>query len=245
MRPDLSKPLPGRSGWRASQRIRLALLLTCCAALALWLAFARTGALGHAAAGVLCPAAGAPRVVQVTAAELGELRASVARALPDRIGRLYEEGTAEGADFWSDDSPSPPPAIAATPRSGGYELRWWAPNRDDVVADVLLFRDPAQAREFLAHAASPRCRAGIARAAGARWPSGARNLRWVNPDAFAQADVMFVRGRRVYRVAVVQPGRAARAPTTADLRRAFRAVDTLACLLPAAACEIAGGFTPV
>jgi hypothetical protein len=244
MRPDLSKSLPGRSGWRASQRVRLALLLSSCAALALWLALARTGALSHATALTLCPAAGAPRVVQVTAAEVGELRASVARALPDRIGRLYEEGTVEGSDFWSDNSPSPPPAVAATSRPGGYEMRWWSAKRDDIVADVLLFDNSARARAFLLHAANPDCRAA-ARSAAARWPSGARNLRWVNPDTFAQADVMFARGPRVYRVAIVQPGRAARAPTPADLRRAFRAVDTLACLLPAAACEFAGGFTPV
>jgi hypothetical protein len=245
MRPNLSKPLPGRSGWRASQRIRLALLLSCCLALALWLAAARTGALSHATARVpLCPGADAPHVVQVSAAELGELRASVARALPDRIGRLYEEGAVDGFDFWSDDSPSPPPTIAATPRSGGYELRWWAPNRDDVVADVLLFDTPAHAREFLLRAASPGCRPA-ARAANARWPSGARNLRWINPDGFAQADTMFARGARVYRVAIVQTGRAARTPTPVDLRRAFRFIDTLACLLPAAACEIAGGFTSV
>jgi hypothetical protein len=243
MRPDLSKPLPGRRGWRASQRVRLALLLSCCLALALWLAVARSGALSHATARTPCPSAGAPRVVQVTAAELGGLRASVARAMPDRIGRLYEEGTIEGANAWSDDSPSPPPTVAATPRPGGYEMRWWAPNHDDVVADALLFNSSAHAREFLLDAASLSCR-GAAHAANARWPSGARNLRWINPDGFAQADAMFVRGPRVYRVAIVQAGRAARTPTPADLRRAFRVVDTLACLLPAAACEIAGGFEP-
>ena len=122
-------------------------------------------------------------------------------------------------------------------------MRWWAPVRDDVVADVLLFDDPAHAREFLVRATSPNCRA-TARAADARWPSGARNLRWGNPERFAQADVMFARGPSVYRVAVVQPGRAAKTPTPADPRRAFRVVDTFACLLPATACEIAGGFAP-
>ncbi len=193
MRPDLSNPVPGRSGWRASQRIRLSLLLACAAALALWFAAARTGALGHTTATAPCPLTRAPRVVEVSAADLSALRASVARALPDRIGRLYEEGTVEGANLWTDGLPSPPPALAATPRSGGYEMRWWAPNRDDIVADVLLFHGPAQARAFLARAASPQCRSA-ARAAGARWPSRARNLRWVNPDAFAQADVLFARG---------------------------------------------------
>jgi hypothetical protein len=241
MRPDLSNPLPGRSRWRASQRIRLSLLLACAGVLALWLAAARTGALGHATASAPCPLTGAPRVVQVTAAELGGLRAGVARAMPDRIGRLYEEGTVEGANLWSDGLPSPPPAIATALRPGGYEMRWWAPTRDDIAADVLLFDDPAHAREFLVRAASPGCRAA-AGATHARWPSGARNLRWVNPEGLVQADVMFARGPRVYRVAVVQSGRAARTPTPGDLRRAFRAVDTLACLLPAAACEIAGGY---
>ena len=166
MRPDLSKPVPGRSGWRASQRIRLSLLLACCAALALWFAAARTGALGHASAGTPCP-------------------------------------------------------FEAALRPGGYEMRWWAPNRDDVVADVLRFSGPAQARLFLARAVSARCR-DTARLAPARWPAAARNLRWINPDAFAQADVMFARGPRVYRVAIVQPGRAAQAPTPADLRRFSR-----------------------
>jgi hypothetical protein len=243
MRPDLSKPLPGRSGWRASQRIRLSLLLSCCLALALALVAARSGALSHATAGTPCSLAGAPRVVHVTAAELGGLRASVAPAMPDRIGRLYEEGAVESVSFWSDALPGPPPVLATTPRPGGYEMRWWTPNRDDVVADVLLFDTAAHARGFLLRAATPNCRPA-ARAAAAQWPAAARNLRWVNPDGFAQADAMFARGPRVYRVAIVQTGRAARTPTAADLRRAFRVVDTLACLLPAAACQIAGGFEP-
>jgi len=66
-------------------------------------------------------------------------------------------------------------------------------------ADVLEFASERQAEDALARAEGPRCRSDGA-AHAARLPSGAGNLYWVNPDNAQQWDVLFARGRRLYRV---------------------------------------------
>ena len=60
----------------------------------------------------------------------------------------------------------PQTAILVEPQAGsvpaGYEVRWWAldreGNEDDVAADVLEFATERRAGEALARAASTRCR---------------------------------------------------------------------------------------
>ncbi len=217
--------------WWASERVRLPVLLGCLGVLVVYVLTARTGVL-RASAVAECPSESAPHVIAATAADLSGLRASVARVMPQRIGRLYEDGTIEASNAWSDNSPSPPPLLSTAPRPAGYEMRWWAPNGDDIVADVFVFAGPRKAQEFLAHAASARCRP-YGRQTPAPWPAQAHNLRWVNPDGFAQEDVLFARGPRVYRVADVPAGQG-----RAELRTASWRVDTLACLLPDAGCAL-------
>ena len=161
--------------------------------------------------------------------------------MPRRLGRLYEEGTITASNAWTDNSPGPLPLAPTAPRPAGYEMRWWAPNHDDIVADVFEFAGPRQAQEFLAQASSTRCR-NSAKQTTALWPAQARNLLWLNPDGFYQEDVLFARAQRVYRVAAVLPGTAAGAkPRRRALHRAFLRVDVLACLLPDAGCTIASG----
>src|SRR5580658_8048343 len=120
--------------WWASGRVRLPLLLGCLGVLVVYVLVARTSVLRASSAVAECPSESAPHVVGATAADLSGLRASVARVMPGRIGRLYEEGTIEASNAWSDNSPSPPPLSPTAPRPAGYEMRWWAPNGDDVVA---------------------------------------------------------------------------------------------------------------
>jgi hypothetical protein len=59
---------------------------------------------------------------------------------------------------------------------------------------------------------------------------------WRNPENFAQEDVYLLRGRRVYRVAVVLAG-AGGTSTVGSRKSAFSLVDELACALPEAACH--------
>jgi hypothetical protein len=177
-----------------------------------------------------------PEVVHVTPSQLGDMREEVARVLPERVGRLYEEGTVRASAAWSDEDPSPPATSPTASRPAGYEMRWWAPNGDDVVADVLVFASPSRARRFLVLASSTRCREHAVGAATTR-PPLARNLSWLNPDGALQADMFMVRGARVYRVADAPAGGSPEeVRSSGGLRHAFATIDVLACLLPSAHC---------
>jgi hypothetical protein len=178
---------------------------------------------------------GEPEVRQVSAKGLGALREAVARVLPQRVGRLYEEGTVTSRNAWSDNEPTGPTVSPAASRPGGYEMRWWAPNNDDIVADVFVFSSSRQAARFFDHATSSRCRHGARQTAAAR-PPLARNLAWVNPDLVGESDVYLLRGARVYRVADVPAGESRGHGSGIGLERAARTIDTLACLLPEAHC---------
>lgn len=63
---------------------------------------------------------------------------------------MYEAGIVTSENAWSDNPPQPstvqPPKVTRV--SGAYEMRWWAPNRDDIVADVFVFDQTGQARDF-------------------------------------------------------------------------------------------------
>ena len=190
-----------------------------------------------------CGGGGAPTVLSVAPQELGRLRASVVRALPQRVGRLYEEGTVTGSNVWSDSSPSGPTVVPTTRRPGGYEMRWWAPNGDDLVADVLVFANSATAARFMEQAAAGRCGHGALASTTTTPPQG-RNLAWLNPDHVTETDVYLARGTRVYRVADAPAGQAQGSLSPARIRRALVLVDTLACLLPAAHCSSVSRSVP-
>lgn len=213
-------------------RVRLAVGLACLAGAATYLV-ASLSAGGSTPAASACEPSRLPAVRQVPPQALGELREAVAGVLPGRIGRLYEEGTVVAANAFSDNSPSPPPVSASASRPGAYEMRWWAPNGDDVVADVFAFADPGAAQRFISGALSVRCRRMAAQEGAAR-PPQAENLTWTNPDGVREADVYLLRGARVYRVVDV-PARQTRHPAR-SLARAQATVDALACLLPQARC---------
>lgn len=187
---------------------------------------------------------GAPEVRRVPPSALSGLREDVARVLPQRVARLYEEGTVVAASAWTDEEPAPPAVSTKSLRPDSYEMRWWAPNGDDVVADVFVFADAASATRYLEVASSTRCRPKASRL-NASSPPLARNLSWLNPDGAAQADVYFARGPRVYRLADAPAGQRGLEVGSGSLSRAFATIDALACLLPGAHCtRVSKGVTP-
>jgi hypothetical protein len=246
--------------WWADSRIRLGLLLAGLAAAVLALLTVKSELFdfgsGPAQAGDSaqasgtafapgCPGQGAPEVESIPEQDLAALRTAVSQIMPPRVGRVYEAGTITTSNLWSDDSPQRSSSSGSQTGSvpAGYEVRWWALDRDgdedDVVADVLEFASERQAVDALARAASPRCRRDGA-AYAAHFPSGASNLYWVNPDNAQQWDALFVRGRRLYRVDDVPPDyppATGSAQRKLERLRALMTVNVLACALPDAGCR--------
>ena len=192
-----------------------------------------------------CPGRGAPEVESIPERDLAALRNAVTRIMPPRVGRVYGAGTITTSNLWSDDSPQRSSSSGSQAGSvpAGYEVRWWAldreGNEDDVVADVLEFSTERQAEDALARAASPHCRLDGA-AHAAHFPSGAGNLYWVNPDKAQQWDVLFVRGRHLYRVGDVPsnyPPATGPAQRALEQHRTNSTVEVLACALPGARCQ--------
>jgi hypothetical protein len=245
---------PARAPWWADSRLRLGLLFAGLAVAVLALLTAKTelfnrGSGSSQARGTLfapgCPGQDAPAAESIPGADIAALRNAVSRIMPPRVGRVYEAGTITTSNLWSDDSPQQLPSSGSQAGSvpAGYEMRWWAldreGNEDDVVADVLEFSTERQAQNALLQASSPRCRSDGAAHAG-RFPSGADNLYWVNPDNAQQWDVLFARGRRLYRVDDVPsdyPPATGPAQRTLEQHRANSTVEALACALPGAGCQ--------
>jgi hypothetical protein len=186
-----------------------------------------------------CPAREAPTVARLSPGSLAELGSGVRQVMLGRHGHLYEFGAAASEDAWSDDPPQRGqvllPQAARVP--GAYEMRWWATNGDDVVADAFAFTHSSQARAFFALASSPRCRPH-AKERSASSPPGARDLGWLNPDNAFQQDVYLLRGHIVFRVVDVRHG-SDTTPDAAQQRLAFSIVNRLACALPEAGCRVA------
>ena len=232
-----------RRGWTAA---RLGLLLAVLAGLVVFLVLPGSSAPKRTA--VACRTS-FPEVRGVSAAQLGDLREAVSRVLPQRAGRLYEEGAVTARVAWSDEQPSAPAVSPTAQRPGGYEMRWNAPNGIDIVGDVLVFSTPERAQRFLAIASSKVCHGASTQLAAPR-PPGGRNLAWVNPDGLVQADLFMARGTHVYRVAealsaspTVHSPREAVRPSE-GLARVFATINVLACLLPAANCtQVPNGTT--
>jgi len=240
--------------WWADSRLRLGLLLAGLAMAVLALLAAKTELFNRGSGSAQtrgtvfapgCPGQGAPEVRSIPGADIAALRDAVSRIMPPRVGHVYEAGTITTSNLWRDDSPQQLPSSGSQAGSvpAGYEVRWWAldrqGNEDDVVADVLEFASERQAEDALARAASPRCRSdGTAHAA--RLPSGAGNLYWVNPDNAKEWDVLFTRDRRLYRVGDVPsnyPPATDPAQRTLERHRANSTVEVLACALPGAGCQ--------
>jgi hypothetical protein len=243
-------PPPAGVQRRTTARLRLLVLLACLlgAALALldlrgsWFGLGASGAATGSESAAVCQGRRAPEVAQISAHELPGLRHEISGIMPPRVGREYEAGVITSTNLWSDDEPAHSiwARVSSGPVPAGYEVRWWALDRegseDDIVVDALQFATQAEAKDALTLALVPGCRRrGAVQAAS--FPAGASNLFWVNPDRVGQWDAIFVRGRRLYRVSDVPPeyprgpGPDRRRPVAAKLT-----VDALACALPGADC---------
>ena len=237
-----TRPPDGGLPWWMGSRARLAVLLVCLGAALLGLTVSRTGLLSAAEEPSAEPRAGGcvrpapPPLLTVDFQQLKALRAGLLAVMaPLALGR-YEWGIASLKDAWSDNSPQDlrSARLSGERWPGSYAMRAWA-SGDDVVSEVFLFADAAQARTFFQEASSTHChRAAVARPAS--WPPGARNLIWVNPDGPTEEDVYLVRGPRVYRVSDVRPQRTPTAPSTEEPAGISR-VNALACGLPGAGCR--------
>jgi hypothetical protein len=229
-----------RGARRDALRLGVVLGLLAAAALALILRGPLRSGSGASSASACSGQLGAPQARRVQAHEQGALREDVARVVPQRVARLYEEGSIETAGAWTDEEPAGPPVSASATRPGGYEMRWWAPNGDDLVADVWQFADAGRARRFVAMASSVHCRRDASRVV-TQTPPSAADLTWLNPDDAAQADVFIRQGARVYRVADAPAGQHGGRIVPGALRRALATIDALACLLPHVRCARVGG----
>jgi uncharacterized protein len=235
--------------WSPGERVRAAVLAAALALTALALLGSgsdvlSTGSTGASAAvrarenraNRECEGGAGDRLAETDLAGILRLHARV-KALMDEVpGRTYEYGPVGLSDMWSDDAPM---SLRETRLAHGmwpasYEIRRFAANGDDVVADVLELPTSAQAALFVAHVTSVRCRVD-GRASPADDPPGTRNVVWKNPDGFTQQDAFLLRGDLVYRVADVRAPRAGVSPATQE-RQVLTLVDRLACALPAAGC---------
>jgi hypothetical protein len=237
MQPELA--------WLRDERVRLVLLLALLVSLVAYLVASSTGALGLAGGSgadtvVLgdCPVAGAPSVIGVPRSRLARLRNDIRRvAVFERGLHPYELGLSNSISAWSDPEPGTSSALPRGPSDrGGYEMRWWMRNRDDLVANAWVFAGMGQAHDYFERASSSKCRTAST-AAAAPFPPGGRDLEWRNPEGFVQQDLFLLRGRRVYRVSVVVAG-AGGSATAADRKAAFALVNELACALPRAGCDV-------
>lgn len=231
--------------WLSDERVRLVLLLAFLASLVAYLVGSQTGVLGTASGPTAdtvmlgdCPVAGAPYVATMPRGQLLGLRRDIHRVVHfDRGLRPYEQGLSNSISAWSDSEPGTSSSLPVGSRDpGGYEMRWWMPNRDDVVANAWVFAGMGQAHDFFERASSSKCRPAST-AVAASFPPGGRDLEWRNPDGFAQEDLYLLRGRRVYRVSVVKAG-AGGSATAADRNAAFLLANDLACALPSAGCDV-------
>jgi hypothetical protein len=241
--PDASPvfgPASTQVPWWIGPRVRLSALLVCLAAAVVALLGTNTsafstggGSSGGARAG--CIPAAVPTLASVRLDGIKDLRASLLRVMRP-IGSRYEWGTVAPASAWSDNTPQRlfQSGLTVSSWPGSYEMRVWARDRDDVVADVFLFANISQARRFFDQATSVQChRDGKAQPASR--PPDCRNLVWLNPDGFTQEDVFLLRGPRVYRIGEVRLKRPS-VPPSIEQRAGLSAVDALACSLNGAGC---------
>jgi len=161
------------------------------------------------------------------------VRSSGLRSLIDG-GSRDTEGVQQPNAAWSDGYPAVKPATdpSITPAAAGYELRWWTAGRHDHQgADLFVFATARDARQYVQQAGSARCRTGATSRVLAQ-PVGARALVWTNPEGYLQADVLFSRANRAYRLVEVPPP-----GPRLNRSQLIKIPQKLGCQLPDAVCR--------
>lgn len=232
------------AGGLSNERVRLGLLLAVLAALLAYLFLGRDGGIGFASGPgddqlAECPVRSAPAEAPIPRWQMPILREELLQVAAFAPGLSpYEYGQVTSNAAWSDREPG---TRWALPRGrtlpGAYELRWWLPNGDDLVASVFVFPGEADALDFLRLASSAECREDGVEGGVTNLPPGGHNLQWRNPAGVTQQDLYLQRGKRVYRVVVVKAGAGSEADPEAAREQAFALVNGLACVLPGAGCE--------
>jgi hypothetical protein len=181
------------------------------------------------------PARGVLPVESVRPAYLMSMRLEVEETMHGRHGSLYAVGVVDSEEPWSDSEPRRHFISRSKDGRipGAFEMRWWAPNGDDIVADAFDFSTTQRSQDFFARAASRRCRDGGERATAAS-PIGVRDIDWINPDGVRQIDAYLLRGLRVYRI--TDAPRKDSGLQTSVGRQTSEIVNRLACSLPASGC---------
>ena len=177
-----------------------------------------------------CDRAAAPRPLQVTAKQLAATLRITGLGSVAAGTRADEQGTQLASAAWSDNARLG--ALGAAPTtSAGYEIRWRSATHAHQVADLFEFSSAADASHWVRIAAESECRAN-ASSVSVNAPPGARVVVWTNPLGSIQADLLFARGARAYRIAGVPA-----ATHAASAVLAVVAADQLsACRLADAGC---------
>ena len=187
---------------------------------------------------------GTPPLARLPAGQLKALRAELSSVMARAGGRVYAAGAVPPDVMWNDEPPERGSFGLGKDGLGraSYEIRRWAPDprwgnaaQDDIVGDVFEFTSGGRAKRFFAQAAGTRChRSALARPAPQ--PDGARNMAWINPDAASEVDVLFVRGRAVYRLADARPIGSERPRWSVAQLVAVSTLNRLACTASDGAC---------
>jgi hypothetical protein len=149
------------------------------------------------------------------------------------------EGSQDPMAAWSDQYPSDasPHDPFLVPALAGYEIRWWSRENIHEGADLFVFPSARDAARYVRQATLPRCRPGGGIFHPIAEPRGAASVIWDNPLGYLQADVLFSRGNRAYRISVVPNGPANRLPSSVNASRLLEAPQQIACQLSAAMCH--------
>jgi hypothetical protein len=224
--------------------VRLAALLVCLAALVGVAVERYAGTASGTASGSdsasSCVPKSLPSLAEVDVYRLADLRAGLLGVVARAGGSRYAAGTTEPQALWSDASPEPPGRTRGADGRwpAAYEIRQWSSEGDDVASDAFEFTSDSQAARFFDEASKARCHSAGA-STSALEPPQARVLTWVNPDAAAEADVLLLRGARVYRVVVVRGARLRRLSPAMTKKVNVATASRLACELPDAGCTSA------
>lgn len=187
--------------------------------------------------GSVCIPGPVPQAASLNAAEIQEAVSVMGVDALVGDGTVDARGVQGPMSAWSDADPGADPATFTTSgrMPGGYEVRWFSPDRHHLAVDLFVFPNRADATDYVRQAASTRCRQGAAAFPLAE-PANARAVLWHNPDGAPEADVLFARSNIAYRVVEV-PARVGRDGSSGGERAAHVAVAArVACRLSEALC---------
>jgi hypothetical protein len=221
--------------WWAAAPARLGVLLIVLACVA---SFGIPRIIHNATAGhrSACSPGPIPQAASLNAAEIQEAVSVMGVDALVGDGTVDMRGVQGPMSAWSDAYPGPDPAGLTSGRMpGGYEIRWFSPDRHHHAVDLFVFPDKTDAAEYVRQAASTRCRHDAV-AFPLTQPASARALVWHNPDGALEADVLFARSNIAYRVVEVPPAVRTGDSSGGEQAAHVAVAARLACQLSSALC---------